>query len=811
MSIRRASSSIFARLFAVTVAVPAILAACGGSPNAPSSTATATGSGGAGGSGGGGTGGHSDTGGGPPTAHLAVERWGARVWGQILGLSQIDRTLWFGTRATPDLDGAEGVVHSGLGRLDLDTGEVKIFDAELPQVDYDFGTGQGKGAVSTAGVARDGARRIVVAQTGLLVIEDDGKVTEKPIAVPGGVNASPTGITIDRSGGRARIWAATDAGIVRLHADTFAVEKVYGQAELGSTSVGAIALDPAGGALYAAVFEEGGPGSHVARIDGDAVTSLTPGEQGTPSGSVGDIVWSASTKAAVIALASWDPTRGGVATWDGAKGATLALEGQLGLAARGKEEAFGAVHLAVDETDGLVIVGGNVRPMGPVGILSGGGLAWIDLQTKRVAGLSTTTSFLPGEHIAAISYDAKTRRTYISARQPCNEYQLANVGLVAVSFRADGKPRFERPILSGVRSMAVVGDDVYLGLRDEGPGQACFGFGVQTGLVRLEANRAGEILPLTTAAGDAISPFAGPTAMAADAQGRFAIGTFRDGTFVGALAGGVAFNQAGDLDVSLYENDVAWASADSVWIAGQRIHDPVDPPSLADVGPRGAALVHIDPASKQVTGEHYVRASKDAADVAGLPSDEVAAIALGSDGAAYLACATERIGTHVSDRLLGDPFSLGGQVRAGGVARIGADGALTVLATSEVAPDPRGIALDAAGKLWVLDASKGLLGFEGGAFVAAKALEGVPAGAYPHGLWRGADQDLAALYDKGALVALGGASTFVSGVGHAWRAAPRAKGVLLIGTDEGLVRARLDDAEATERAVEAGALPTFAP
>ncbi len=171
---------------------------------------------------------------------------GARVWGPILGLSQIDRTLWFGTRASPDLDGAEGVVHSGLGRLDLDTGEVKIFDAELPQVDYDFGTGQGKGAVSTAGVVADGARRIAVAQTGLLVIESDGKITEKPIAVPGGVNASPTGITLDRSGGRARIWAATEAGVVRLHADTFAVEKVYGQAELGSTSVGAIALDPTG-------------------------------------------------------------------------------------------------------------------------------------------------------------------------------------------------------------------------------------------------------------------------------------------------------------------------------------------------------------------------------------------------------------------------------------------------------------------------------------------------------------------------------------------------------------------------------------
>jgi hypothetical protein len=806
----RCASTAFARLLAVVVAAPTVLAACGSNPIDPPTTSA----GGAGGSGAttstGATGGAGGTGGAPPEAKLTVERWGARVWGSILGMSRTDRTLWFGTRGGDDPDGAPGVVHSGLGRLDLDTGEVKIFDAELPQVDYDFGGGPLKGAVSTAGGVQDGTRQLVVAQTGILVIED-GKVTAKAISIPGGANASPTWIAVDRGGGRARIWAATEVGVVRLHADTFAVEKVYGAAELGSIDVGSIAVDPGSGALYAAVYESGGPGSHVARIDGDAVQSLVPGAQGTPAGVVGDIVWSASAKAAVIAVASWDPASGGVATWDGTTGTTLALEGQLGLAARGMEEAFGAVRLAVDEADGLVIVGGNIRAVGPIGILEGGGLAWIDLKTKRVAGLSTTTSFLPGDHIAAIAYDAKTRRTYISAHQPCSETQLGNLGLVAVSFRTDGTPRFERPVLSGVRSMAVVGDDVYLGLRDENPGLSCFGYAVQTGLVRLEANRSGEIIPLVATGSEAITPFAGPTAMATDAKGRFAIGTFRDGTFVGDPAGGQAVNQAGEFGVSLYENDVAWAGADSVWIAGQGVHDPADPVSLADVGPRGAALLLFDPGSKAVTAKHYVRASKDAADVVGLPSDEVAAIALGSDGAAYLACATERVGVHASDRILGDPFVLQGKTRAGGVARIDEDGAITVLAGSDAAPDPRGIAFDSAGKLWVLDAAKGLLRLENGALVSAAAPGGVPAGAYPHGLWRGADQDGAALYDKGASFTLGGVSAFIGDAGHAWRAAPRAKGVLMIGTDEGLVRAHLDSAAAAERPVEAGALPAFLP
>jgi hypothetical protein len=805
------TSSLFVQLLAVAVTVPTFLAACSSSPGTPTSTsAGTTGSGGSGGGGTGGGGGAGGSGGAPPEAKLTIERWGARVWGPILGLGRSDRTLWFGTRGVSDPDGAPGIAHAGLGRLDLDTGEVKMFEAELPQVEYDFGTGPVKGGVSTAGVVPDGARQLAVAQTGILVIEGD-KVTEKAIAVPGGANASPTWIAVDRGGGRARIWAATEVGIVRLHADTFAVEKIYGQAEIGSINVGSIAVDPGTGALYAAVYEDGGPGSHVARIEGDTVQSLVPGEQGTPTGLVGNIVWSASAKAAVFAVASWDPASGGVATWDGAKGATLALEGQLGLAARGVEEAFGAVRLAVDETDGLVIVGGNIRPEGPIGILKGGGLAWIDLATKRVAGLSTTTSSLPGDHIAAVTYDAKTRRTYIAARQPCNENQLGNLGLVAVSFRADGKPRFERPVLSGVRSMAVVGDDVYLGLRDENPGLSCFGYGVQTGLVRLEANRAGEIVPLVATGEELISPFAGPTAMDVDSKGRFAIGTFRDGTFVGDPANGRAVNQAGEFNVSLYENDVAWADADSVWIAGQRIHDPADPPALADVGPRGASLLLFDPGSKAITGKHYVRASKDAADVVGLPSDEVAAIALGPDGAAYLACATERSGVHSSDRILGDPFVLQGQTRSGGVAKIGVDGKITVLAGSEVAPDPRGMAFDSAGKLWVLDATKGLLGLENGTLVAAAAPGGVPAGAYPHGLWRGAGQDSAALYDKGASITFGGASAFVGDAGHAWRAAPRAKGVVMIGTDEGLVRARLDGATAAERAVEPGALPAFLP
>src|SRR4051812_38769024 len=113
MTIRR-TSSIFTRLLAVAVTVPTFLAACSSSPVTP------TGPGGAGGTGSttstGTTGGAGGGGGAPPEAKLTIERWGARVWGPILGLSRADRTLWFGTRGAPDPDGAPGV-HAGLGRL----------------------------------------------------------------------------------------------------------------------------------------------------------------------------------------------------------------------------------------------------------------------------------------------------------------------------------------------------------------------------------------------------------------------------------------------------------------------------------------------------------------------------------------------------------------------------------------------------------------------------------------------------------------------------------------------------------------------
>jgi hypothetical protein len=803
MTIRSTSTTIFPWL-AAALAVPAVLAACGstppegtggggsGSTTTTSSSTTTTGTAGSGGT--------------APTS-LTVERWGTRIWGPILAVSRTDRALWLGTRSVVDPDDAS-VVHGGLTRLDLDTGEVKVFESELPHVQEDFGNGPMESPVPTAGVIADGARKLVVARTGLLILDAQDTITEKAIALPGGGDAAPTGIVLDRNAGRARIWASTEAGLVRMHADTFAVEKVFGSAELGSTNVGSLALDPESGAVYLAVYEDDGT-SRLARVDDAGVTKLTPGHGGAPTGTVGDVVWSTKAKAAIVAIGAWNSTGGGVVTWDGSSVTMLAAEADLGEAAHGAKGAFGPLHLAVDDGEGIVVVGGSIRPTPPFGYLAGGGLAWIELATKRVAGISTGTTALPGDDIGALTYDPATRRTYVAARQPCNEVQLGNVGLLAVSFRDDGSARFERPILSGVRSMAVVGSDVYLGLRDETPGLSCYGYAVQTGLVKLEANRAGEIVPLASTSSDGILPNAGPTAMSVDDKGRFAIGTLRDGTLVGDPTGGYVWNQALTPGVSLYELDIAWAGADTVWIAGSGTHDPSDPPSLADAGPRGAARVTFS-GEKPSTFEHFVLASSDAKDVTGLPSSEVAAIAIGASEDAFLACATERFSVHATDRELGDPFSLGGKVRAGGVAKVGKDGAITVLATSEVAPDPRGIALDPAGNPWVLDAQKGLLRFENGAFVAAQLPDGAPAGAYPHGLWLGAGQDLAALYDKGAVVSLAGQATFVGDAGHAWRAVKRAEGVILIGTDRGLVRARIAASDVAEKAVTKGALPAFA-
>ena len=742
-----------------------------------------------------------------PPPEVAHERWGARVWGQALGVTRIGRTIWFGTKGVPDIDSDVGAYRAGLGRLDIDTGDVRIFEEELPVVAYGPEAGE-LGPVATAGAVGDGDRVLVVAQTGLLIIEGDD-VTFEPVMVDGGAVATPVAIAIDRDGGRSRLWVSTNKGLYLLDPDTLVEKAKLSALDIGGKEPGPLAVDPATGDLYAVVYDSALMTSVVARVTDKMTTTLAPGADGVPEGMVMDVAWSAAQGKAYIAIADYSPTTGGIVSWDGGVPAVVAVEGQLAEAARGEATSFGPARLAISDDDGMLIVGAALLGK-PLAGIEGGGLAFIDLATGELSGLSQATADLPGDDVAALAYDPETRRVYAALRQACSEVKLGNRGLVAISFREDGSPRFERPILSGVRALLKVGDVVYAGLRDDNPGLACDGFSIQTGLVELRGNRSGELVPLHTVEGSPqeIVPFAGPVALDANGLEELAIGTRKDGLFFGAPDAGTSINQAIEVTVSLLLRAVAWEGDGVLWLGGTATHSAGDPPALLDKGPRGAARLVVD-GGKVQSAMHFVLASDDPKDVTGLPSGDVAGILVDPEGGAILACAAERVSQGSLDRTEGPKLLVEGVPRDGGVARITAAGDVEVLAGPDAAPDPRALAYDTDGSLLVLDAEAGELRIDGGTTEPAGLALPMPEGAIPHGLLVLPDGAVAAHSEGIAVAALGEEGT-IGGVGHAWEAVERADGVVLVGTDEGLVRLHAEGAVDVEEApIAIGALPPF--
>jgi hypothetical protein len=292
-------------------------------------------------------------------------------------------------------------------------------------------------------------------------------------------------------------------------------------------------------------------------------------------------------------------------------------------------------------------------------------------------------------------------------------------------------------------------------------------------------------------------------------SGRFALEAPKEESLVGDLAAGFAYNPT-TYGVSLYPYAATWVGDEALWVTGRSTHGAADGPELADVGPRGASLLKIGADSGVLESIHFVHASKDASDIVGLPSSEVTGALVAPDGSAYLVCATERVTDVNLDRYTHQPFLLGGKARKGGVARVVDNSQVEVFAGPDDVPDPRASALDEGGALVVLDAEKGALRITAGKVEPFALPVEPPPGARPLSLWLGKGGDMVAGYDKGAIVSLGGHAAFLGNVGWVWRAAERAPGVLLLGTDEGLVRVRLEtQADVPEGKVDPGVLPTF--
>jgi hypothetical protein len=720
---------------------------------------------------------------------LDVTLWGERIPGRILGLSIQGRHLWIGTAFVLDpADRSGATALAGLARLDLDSGEVEYLGDELPQETKWIGA---VGPVDTADVIEDGDRAIALSRLGLLVIENDA-VTLHELEVEPGVKAVPMAMALDRSDSRAYLWVGTNQGLLGLNADTLELEQRFAMAELGTDSVGSLAIDPSTGAVFAALHDLDGPGlgSGVARVLPSLVSFFSPGDQGTGLGSVGDVVFDSVWKAALFAVSNFSAQGGGVLRWDGVVARTVASEGQLGLPGCGLPCAFGPSDLALDSEARLLIVGGRLTST--MSGLLGGGLVVLDLETGQMAGDILGQLRLPGAHVTALIYDPQTKRTYASLAAPCSDVHLGNLGLFALSFAKDGSLQVERPILSGVRSLLETGEGMLVGLRDEMPGASCEGLLVQTGLVRLQSNRSGLLLPLGLAHQvTEILPDAGPVALDAVGDDAFAVGTWRDGTLIGGLADGLVINQALEPGVSLLTSDIAFAGADKVWLSGPATHDNGDPDVLADKGPRGAASFILGPGPSLSEIKHYVRLATSEGEIGGLPSSNVTDILPKGDGSALLGLGIERL-RGVYDRDEGQPFVFEGETREGGLAVIDEQGQLSVLQAGAPLSDVRAIALADDGLLHVLDASSGYatwdLSGNSSPKLASLPGPGAPKGSIPRSLWLGKGGDLAATFDTGALVWLGGNAAFLDEFGDCWRMELRSGGGLLIGSDRGLVR-----------------------
>ena len=762
--------------------------------------AGSAGSGGVAGSGGD-PGGGGEGGAGPS---LVIERSGVRLRGPIVDLSVIGRELWIGTNALPDLyDPA--TMRAGLHRLSLDDGNVKTFEKELPVANYGFpGEPPVLGPVATAGVSPALGKRLAVSRGGLVSIDEKLFATPRTITVDG-ETATPTHLVTDEA--RKLAFLSTNKGLVTLDLKTLAVKSFASAASLGGVELGALALDGATGAVFVVAYDAEGK-SRVVRVLGAAKSALVPGTGTTPTGTVVDVVFSDKTAKLYVAIQSFQATSGGVVEWDGEVARTLAIEGALAKSVNGEPGPFGPRTLALDETDGVLVIGGDIAPTTPLGPLVGGGLVFLRLSDLRMTGA------LAGERIAAIAVDDQTRRFYVSSQFPCSEVKLRNKGLVALSFDKEGRVRVERPLLSGVRDIAETKEGVVVGLRDDKPGFGCDGYPIQTGLYALRSNRSGELLPLTSSTPDvSISRDAGPVVLDVSTEGKLAVGTFGDANFIGAPGKGAVIAPT-EQGTSNFTYDIAFSTPATVWVGGRATHVPNDPPK-PNIGPRGAARLTLGGDGQLVSSQRFTRGSDDPADIVGLPSGEVRGTLVAADGSIYLLCATERSTQNTTDREEGSTYVLDGKTYLGGIARITGD-AIAAVTDSTTTPDPRAGAFAVDGRLVVADAKVGVvaltkLGGPGPAVVTPVpgVADLVPSGAIPTSVWVGAGTDLVVTYDKGVYRSFGGEKTYSARDGYSWRA--RGVGAsVLIGSEDGLSVLRVAGQPALSLpAVVKGALPPF--
>ncbi|MCB9604493.1 MAG: hypothetical protein H6722_13185 [Sandaracinus sp.] len=740
-----------------------------------------------------------DPDGGAPTDELLVEHVGGRLRGRPLALSMHQRTLWVGTSTVADP--ASSALRGGIGRLDTTSGVLDVIEDALPRVS----DGIDEGPASTAGAITVGDTTYVAGQTSLLAIEGE---SVREVALTDATGGALVAYQLGYDATRDRIWIGTDGGLVAMSSDETIVTRV-GSDVLGGSQIGPMAVDTVRGAVFAVVVREDFSTRVVRVADGAVTNSFEPGVDGVPAGFVGDLAFAPDLNGVYVALASWNATRGALLAWHpsdaGPAVDVLLTEGELALAARGESGAFGAARLHLAAEDDVLVIGGQLRAAGPASSPIGGGLVFAKLSTlgtdaPELYGLSTGLSKIPGDHVTDIAYDTVAKRFYVALQQPCSEVRLGNAGVWAIRFERE-QPVFELPWLSGVRDLETHGGLLLAAIRDDVPGQRCEGVNVQVGLVRVQADGTGAVVPLLEGGRGEELPTTrrGMTELASRGT-RLVVAGFREDTWAGPIDDGRWIQGPLELGISLFPHAVAWESDTVFWVGGTATHSSSDTEFLADVGPRGVARVQLG-ASGSVDGHvQYVRGVRDPSPgvFPGLPSSEIVDVVPLSNGRAFVVCGAERVRDGGNDRDDDYPvFTIGGAPRLGGVAIVDFDGADDVVGTEDdhtivrVAgtpelPDPRAATLAPDGvSLLVLDANRGLVRIDEELVLHEETLPMEPS--YPHVVMETA-RTFVAGGAEGAVVRVDDATAVLTAYGHVWSALSREDDVVYLGSDEGLVR-----------------------
>lgn len=613
-----------------------------------------------------------------------------------------------------------------------------------------------------------------------------------------------------------KLWVGGDQGLAVVSPETLLAESWidFGHpVSVFQLSAGPLGTSEESQPAVAVLFGDEGAaapnGIAVVRTDGTVTLLETPADaQPTAILLAGGVYVGGITAAKEGAIYAWsDAGDGNLALAKVAGAADLVTPGRL--------HSVVPSLLRVDRKNGSLLVGGQVVILDGGG--PGGGLVTLrpsegkleramDVMLKQDPIYAT----LPWG-IDAVTSD-ENGDLYFAGRQLCDERHQRQLPVMKLERWSDTEMRLVKPWISGVRSIAFdpVRHDTWIGFRDEAP--TCGGLTFSEGLCRLRENGACEItVPVVNASHDAFPPMPAVTAVAFGPveEQRLALATIDAGLFLeqGDATSGI---NVSDYGTNLRNTAAAWSEDGGLWVASVGDYEPTASQTVNQRSPHGLGYFEFDGAGLPTVGLRYVRRASDQRpddDVPGLPSDAVHdVLPLPGHGRALAALGVDRLRAD-SDHVPGAPAERAG---VGGIALIDGRTVASIAAPKGVAwSDVVALARFGDGAIYALDASEGLFTVD---------VAGKKARLFAKAPWAGngtdpAERGLSLAVDGAGHLAVGttrglylfdekgGVTTAFhdDGPNFVWSVEFESNGVVYAGTDRGLRRLALGDAQLPAR------------